>query len=165
MDKFKNLSSKSQKLQQCIEDISGSGLSLILSEELGEEGLAVFQDNLKTLRKMEVKSPKDEMGQKEYTRQHLGLPKARLQAELDDWWRGVSSQEPEALEDQEPSAFAFFLSELFLALPPLASAGLGTSRTAIEERRRVARQRNKVMKKLAEKLQRLSKTSQDTQWF
>lgn len=154
---FQIISTKSRTLLDTIGTVSDECMSLVLKDELGEDGLKKISFLLEKLSSMEVKTPKSELGRKQYSERHLGRPKAVLQVQIDDWWRRVTRLEPRVFEEPYSSPYSLFLAKLFLALPARAQAGLGASRTAVEERRRVAKRRKKMLKYLASELQGLEK--------
>lgn len=149
------IASKAAKLLLTIEHAEQQGHGKILEYELAPITTAQLLDALFVLEKIDPRSPKTDDEKKRVGMRYQDDLKADLQLELDDWWERNTGWPTETKEAEE-TPFSYFLAQIFKTLPGTVADTLGSSRTAVKDRRRAAAQRQKRDREIAEKFQKLS---------
>ncbi len=155
MAKIRGIASKAAKLASAMAHAEQSGLGKIIDFELSPFTSDQILAALTVLSKITPRGPKADDALKPHGMRFEDNLKAELQLKLDAWWvRNTGS--PAETERSKVTPFSYFLAQIFKTLPTEIARELGTSRTAVKDRRRAAAQRQKRDREIAEKFQKLS---------
>jgi hypothetical protein len=154
MVKMERIASKASKLSLAIHQAAQLGLTKILDYDLAPITSGQLVASLDVLAKIDARSPHTEDGKKKVGMRFQDDLKANLQIDLDNWWfRNFDL--PAEVDETKLTPFSYFLAQIFKIFPPEVANDLGSSRSAVNERRRGAKQRKARDQKISEAFQKL----------
>ncbi|QEE36106.1 hypothetical protein FTO60_10525 [Octadecabacter sp. SW4] len=155
--KIEGIASKASKLSLAIDQATQLGLGKILDYDLAPMTSGQLLASLDVLARMDPRSPKDEDGKKNVGMRYQDGLKADLQLDLDNWWLR-STGFPAETKKEELTPFSYFLAQIFKILPSEVANDLGSSRSAIDERRRNAARQQARKQEISRAFKKLHST-------
>jgi|LGOV01.1.fsa_nt_gb hypothetical protein len=153
------IKTKAGKLLDALSRAKENDLEWVLEYALTPNSVSDLLAPLEALSQMIPRTPKTDSNAKRAGQNfQLGL-KAELQKQLDAWWTRVVGTNPE-VEEGVVKPFSYFLAQIFKTLPTKVAKELGSSRTAVEGRRKTTKRRTEMLIKLGEKLANLQREAE-----
>jgi hypothetical protein len=152
--KMEGIASKASKLSLAIDQATQLGLGKILDYDLEPITSGQLLASLDMLAKMDPRSPKDEDGTKNVGMRYQDDLKADLQLDLGNWWLG-NFELPAETDEAKGTPFSYFLAQIFKIFPSEVAYDLGSSRSAVNKRRRDVKRRKGRNREISEAFRNL----------
>jgi hypothetical protein len=148
------VASKAAKLLLAIDQTTQCDLGKILEYELAPMTPDRLWAALDVLAKIDPRSPNTEDEKKKVGMRYQEDLKADLQLDLDNWWF-QNFDFPAETDEVKVTPFSYFLAQIFKIFPSKIANELGSSRSAVNERRRGVKRRKSRNRKISEAFKKL----------